>query len=250
MNRPRVNLCGVWIDNGSMQEAVENVDRLIRDKQRAYVVTPNVDHIVRLQWDKEFRRVYENAALVLADGAPLLWAARYLGTPLMEKISGSDLTPALCEMAAAQGHKIFFLGGREGTAQESKEVLEKRYPGIRIVGVYSPPMGFEKNETECQKILSMLRQTSPNILFVGLGTPKQENWICRNGEQLPVAVSIGIGATFEFMSNRVRRAPVWMQRWGLEWFWRLLMEPGRLWKRYLVDDPKFFWFVWKQKRSQ
>ncbi len=250
MNRERVNICGVWIDNCSMSEAVERVESFVSGREHAYVVTPNVDHIVRLQWDQDFRRIYEKASLVVADGTPVLWAARYLGTPLKEKVSGSDLVPEICAMAAQKQCTLFFLGGREGAATRTKAILEKKHPRIRIVGAYSPPMGFEKKEAECQKILEMLKQASPNILFVGLGAPKQEKWLYQNIDRLPPLVGIGIGVTFEFMSKMVWRAPVWMQRVGLEWFWRLINEPRRLWKRYLLDDPKFFWYVWKQKRNK
>lgn len=235
------------IDNLSMQEAIEAVVALTERRKHAYVVTPNVDHIVKLQSDVELRRVYEDAELVLADGMPLLWAARFLGTPLKERISGSDLFPKLCKLAAEKGYRLFFLGGRPGAALKAAEVLKNKYPNMQIVGVYFPPFGFENDKGENARVIKMIKDAKPDILFVGLGAPKQEKWIYRHKNEYQVPVSIGIGVSFEFVSGMVKRAPLWMQKAGLEWFWRIMMEPRRLWKRYLIDDTKFFWLVMKQK---
>lgn len=242
-----VNICGINIHNISLDYAIEAIDLLIRDKKEAYVVTPNIDHIVKLQRDKEFKAAYDGASLVLADGVPILWASTFLGNAIKEKISGSDLFPELCKIASEKGYKLFFLGGRPMAAGRAADVLRKRHPGINIVGEYCPPFGFENDERENGIIINMIRNADPDILFVGLGAPKQEKWIYKHRHEYRVPVSIGIGASFEFVSNMVRRAPEWMQRCGLEWLWRLMMEPGRLWKRYLVDDVQFFWLVLKQK---
>lgn len=240
-------ICNIGIHNISLNETIDLIDQFITKRQQAIVVTPNVDHIIKLQEDEEFKRIYKNASLVLADGMPLLWAAKFLGTPLKAKISGSDLFTRLCEHSADKGYSIFFLGGRPDSAVKAKERLEKKYPQIKIVGVYSPPYGFEKDGKENSKIVNLIRETNPDILFVGLGAPKQEKWIYQYHKELNVPLSIGIGASFEFVSGMIKRAPVWMQQVGLEWFWRLMMEPKRLWKRYLIHDTKFFWLVLKQK---
>ena len=245
-----INILGIEIDNISYGEALARICELIKTGEVVYVVAPNVDHVIKLQSDAEFRRIYENASLVLADGMPLLWAARFLGTPLKGKISGSDLFPELCAFAAEKGYKLFFLGGRPGAALKAAEVLRAKHPGIQIVGIYSPPFGFENDVAENRKIIQMIRDAKPDILFVGLGAPKQEKWIFSHYKELNVPISIGIGVSFEFVSGMVRRAPLWMQRIGLEWFWRLMMEPRRLWKRYLVDDMKFLYLVLKQKLGQ
>lgn len=242
-----ITICDVGIHNVTLKGAIDLIEQFIVKKKQAFIVTPNVDHIVKLQIDKKFKRIYKSASLVLADGMPLLLAARFLGTPLKEKISGSDLFPKLCEYSANKGYKLFFLGGRQGAVSIAKKALEDKYPQIKIVGVYSPPYGFEKDKKENGKIINMIKSTNPDILFVGLGAPKQEKWIYRHYKNLNVPVSIGIGVTFEFVAGMVKRAPVWMQKTSLEWFWRLMMEPRRLWKRYLVDDIKFFWLVFKQK---
>jgi exopolysaccharide biosynthesis WecB/TagA/CpsF family protein len=210
-------------------------------------VTPNVDHIIKLQKDEEFQQIYRDASLVLADGMPLLWAAKFLGTPLKEKISGSDLFPKLCTVAAEKGYKVFFLGGRQGAAQKAAEALKMKHNALQVVRCYSPAFGFENSENENKKIVGMIKEARPDILFVGLGAPKQEKWIYKYRNQYQVPVSIGIGVSFEFVAGMVKRAPFCMQKIGLEWFWRLMMEPKRLWKRYLVDDLKFFGLVFKQK---
>lgn len=243
----RVIICNIGIDNISMTETIDMIKNFIDHKKRTYIVTPNIDHIVKLQKDKEFLETYKSASLVVADGMPILWAAKFLGTPLKEKISGSDLFPKLCEMAAEKGYRLFFLGGRPEAALKASEVLKSKYSNIKIIGTYSPPLGFEKDKNEDDKIIKMIREAAPDILFVGLGAPKQEKWIYNHYKILNIPVSIGVGVVFEFMSGMVRRAPAWMQKMGFEWFWRLVMEPRRLWKRYLVDDVKFFWLVLKEK---
>ncbi len=212
-----------------------------------YVITPNVDHIVKLNKNPSYRKVYDEAALNLADGVPVMWAAKFLGTPLKDKISGSDLLPVMCKVAAEKGYRLFFMGGRVGAADQAAVEFCTRFPGLQIVGTYCPPFGFEKDDAENTKIVNMIRDAKPDILFVGLGAPKQENWILRFLHQYNVPISIGVGASFEFAAKMVKRAPVWMQKAGLEWFWRILMEPKRLWRRYFIEDMQFFPLLLKQK---
>ncbi len=250
MNNPRINICGIEINNISMQEAIESIERLIIERKRGFITTANLDHIAKLQKDAEFREIYKNATLVVADGMPLLWGAAFLGTPLKEKVSGSDIFPRLCAVAAEKGYKLFFLGGRPGAVLKASEVLKTKYPTIQFAGVYSPPYGFEQDEVKNRKIVEMIKDAKVDILFVGLGAPKQEKWIYRYKDEYQVPVSIGVGASFEFVSGIIKRAPRWMQKTGLEWCWRLLMEPKRLWKRYLIDDMKFFWLILKQKYAR
>ena len=246
-NMNKVNVCGVKIDNVSFQCVLDKIDIFIKEHKNVYIVTPNVDHIIKLQKDEEFQQVYRDASLVLADGMPLLWAAKFLGTPLKEKISGSDLFPKLCAVAAERGYKVFFLGGREQAAEKAAEALKIRHSGLKVAGYFFPPFEFEHNEAENELIVRMIKQARPDILFVGLGAPKQEKWIYQFKNQYQVPVSIGVGVSFEFVSGIVKRAPLWIQRLGFEWFWRLAMEPKRLWKRYLTEDMFFFWLILKQK---
>jgi N-acetylglucosaminyldiphosphoundecaprenol N-acetyl-beta-D-mannosaminyltransferase len=243
----KVTICGIQLTNLSFFDCIDRISHCTEKSTQTFIVTPNVDHIIKLQNDVEFREVYKHAELVLADGMPLLWAARFLGTPLKEKISGSDLFPRICELAAKKSYMLFFLGGRPGAADKAAQVMRERYPGIQITGTYCPPFGFENDSSENAKVINLIQQAKPDILFVGLGAPKQEKWIYRHRDQYQVPVSIGIGVTFEFTAGMVKRAPLWMQNAGLEWFWRLIMEPRRLWKRYLVDDMQFFWLLLKTK---
>ncbi|MCK4946993.1 MAG: WecB/TagA/CpsF family glycosyltransferase [Candidatus Aureabacteria bacterium] len=245
----RVNICGVGIDNVSMPKAIEAVEDCISNKKNCMVSFLNVDVLIKAQ-NEIFKIILTKSCLLLADGVPLLWAAKFLGTPLKEKISGSDLFPKLCEIAAEKGYKVFFLGGRAGAGLKTAEVLKNKHSKIQVAGVYSPPFGFEQDEVENKKIIRMIKEAKPDILFVGLGAPKQEKWIYKYKDEYQVPVSIGVGASFEFVSGFVKRAPVLMQKTGFEWFWRLMQEPKRLWKRYLVDDMKFFWLVLKQKYNK
>ncbi|MCK9276029.1 MAG: WecB/TagA/CpsF family glycosyltransferase [Syntrophales bacterium] len=246
----RIEICGMLIDNVSMSETVNRIKSFIRKKEPRMVITPNVDHVMKFQRNEAFRDVYRQAALVLADGMPLLWAARYLKTPLKEKVSGSDLFPLLCRVSAEKGYKVFFMGGRAGAADKAAELLSSRYPGLQIAGICCPPMGFEHDEEENRHVIECIKKARPDIVFVGLGAPKQEFWIHRYKKEYGAPVSIGIGVSFEFTAGMVKRAPVWMQHAGLEWSWRILMEPKRMWRRYLLEDTGFFLLIYKQKTKR
>lgn len=235
------------IDNLTMSEALEAIDKLILENRNAFVVTPNVDHIVQLEKGGELCEVYKNANLILADGKPLIWISKWYGTPIKEKISGSDLFPLLCEHAAKRNYRIFFLGAAKGVAAKAAENLSKRYPGLQIVGTYSPPMGFEKNTSELLNIEKKIKRAAPHILIVGLGCPKQELFIFHNRERLNVPISLGLGASLDFEAGNIRRAPKWMSDYGFEWLFRIFQDPKRLIKRYLFDDCKIFYMIFKYK---
>ena len=243
----RIKFMNTEIDNLTMQEALEAIDKLIREAKSAYVVTPNVDHIVQLETNKELQDVYANASLILTDGKPLLWIAKWYGTPIKEKISGSDLFPLLCEMAAKKGYKMFFLGAAEGIAVKAAENLTRRYPGLNVTGTYSPPYGFEKNQKELDKIKSIIKKVKPDILIVGLGCPKQETFMYYHCKELEVPISLGLGASFDFEAGNIKRAPRWMADHGLEWLFRITQDPKRMAKRYLVDDHRIFSLALKYK---
>lgn len=249
----RVLLYGITIDNLTPAEAVEEVRRLLDyGKGQHYVVTPNVDHVVRLEHDPAFRKAYASAALVLPDGMPLVWASRLLGRPLRGRVTGADLLPQVCQMAAASGKSIFLLGGREGVAEGAARNLQARFPGLRIAGFYSPPMGFERDAAENRRIVERVNRARPDILAIGLGAPKQELWISEHRRSLDFGVALCVGAALDFAAGTLARAPRWMREAGLEWLWRLAREPRRLWKRYLVDDVAFGRIVaqqWLKRRS-
>lgn len=243
----RIKFLNTEIDNITMEEAIKEIEHLILGKNPSYVVTPNVDHIVKLERDEEFKEVYKHADLILADGMPLIWISRMKLTPIKEKVSGSDLFPKVCKLAAKKGYKIFLLGAADGVAAKAAENLKKKYTELNIVGTYSPSYGFEKNKEEVKKIIELIRKTKPDILAVGLGAPKQEKFIYKFKDRLNVPVSLAIGASIDFEAGNIHRAPKFMQDSGLEWFYRLCKEPRRMFKRYLVDDLKIIKLIIKYK---
>ncbi|MDZ7363220.1 MAG: WecB/TagA/CpsF family glycosyltransferase [candidate division KSB1 bacterium] len=242
----RVKILGVNVDRVSLTDTVARVEKFIVERKPRLVITPNVDHLIKARKDKEFKRIYEEADLSVPDGVPLLWAAKFLGTPLVERVNGTDLFEALCARAAQRGYRVFFLGAAPGVAAAAAEKLKQRHPALQVAGTYSPPFDFFNSFMENKKIEAMIREARPDILFVGLGAPKQEKWIHRHKHKLHVPVSIGIGASFEYVAGFTARAPRWMQRAGLEWLYRIVENPGRYWKRYLVDDAVFFPLVFAQ----
>jgi len=244
----RIKFMNTEIDNYSMEETLERIDEIISENKNAYVVTPNVDHIVRLEKDEVFREVYRNADLILADGKPLIWISKLYKTPIKEKVSGSDLFPLLCERAAKKEYTMFFLGAAEGVAQKAADNLKAKYPGLSVVGTYSPPIGFEKDKDEMKKIITMVREASPHILIIGLGCPKQEKFIYQYRNELKVPISLCLGASIDFEAGNVKRAPKWMSNAGLEWFYRLCKEPRRMFKRYIVDDLKILGLYFKYRK--
>lgn len=246
----RMDFLNTQVDNLTMEEALLEVDRLIAENRTAYVVTPNVDHIVVMEKDEEFSQLYREADLILTDGKPLIWISKLSGTPIKEKISGSDFFPRMCELAVQKGYSIFILGAAEGVAAKAAENLQNKYPGLQIAGTYSPPVGFEKHEMELQKIAEMIHAAKPTILAVSLGSPKGEKFLYRHKDEYGVPLGISIGATIDFEAGNVKRAPKWMSDHGLEWLYRLLKEPKRLAKRYFVDALAIAPIVWKYRKRK
>lgn len=244
----KVNICGIEIDKYDFNQVVERITiHALSKGAPGYVVTPNAQHILTLQKDAFFREIYNKAFLVVPDGVSLLWSAKYLKTPLNGRVNGTDLFEKLCAVAQQRGLKVFLLGGRPGAADQASQTLQQRHPGLDIVGTYCPPYGFESQPEELERINQQIKAAAPDILFVGLGAPKQEYWIYNNYQKIGVPISVGIGVSFELVANMVQRAPRWMQKWGLEWLFRLIVEPGRLWKRYIVGNPQFIWLILMQR---
>lgn len=243
----RIKFMNIEIDNLTMDETLNRIDELIQEDKNAYVVTPNVDHLVQLEHGGKLNEVYKHANLILTDGKPLIWIAKWYGRPIKEKISGSDLFPRLCDLAVRKGYKMFFLGAAEGVAKKAAENLKIKFPGLQVVGTYSPSFGFESNIEELEKIKTMIRKAVPHILIVGLGCPKQELFIFDHKDELGVPVSLGLGASLDFEAGNIRRAPKWMADHGLEWLFRITQDPKRMIKRYLVDDTKIVKLIIKYK---
>ena len=193
---------------------------------------------MKIEEDPYLKKIVDTADMVLVDGKPLIWISKLHKREVKAKISGSDLVPLLCKTAADKGYTMFIIGGKDGIAEQAKLRLEKQLPGIKIVGTYAPPMGFEKDETELDKINRMISEVHPDLLIACFGCPKQEKWIYENIEKYDAKVSICAGATVDFLAGNVKRAPKWMSDHGLEWFYRFLQEPKRMFKRYFVDDVK------------
>ena len=246
----RMKFMNTEVDNLTMEEALGRIDELIRKDRNAYVVTPNVDHLVQLERGGELNEVYRHADLILTDGKPLIWISKWYKTPIKEKISGSDLFPRLCEMAAEKGYKMYFLGAAEGVAAKAAENLMKRFKGLEVVGTYSPPFGFEKDKAEMAKIKKQIKEVSPHILIVGLGCPKQELFILHHKDELGVPISLGLGSSLDFEGGNIKRAPKWRANHGLEWMFRITQDPKRMAKRYLVDDRKILGLAIKYRKKK
>lgn len=244
-----IRIGGVPIHNVTLDETLEVIEARIRARRPGFMLTPNVDHVCLCQKDPEFLAAYEAGFLSVADGMPLLWAARLLGTPLKQKISGSDLIYWLSAFAAERGHSVFFFGAAPGVAEETARRLRDRYPGLRVAGAYCPPMGFDKDPERNEEAMAVIRAAAPDICLLAVGSPRQERWIYRHHEQTGAIAHVGVGASFDFVTGVQKRAPVWMQYAGLEWLWRLAHDPARLAKRYLVDDLAFLSIVWKDWRA-
>ncbi len=229
-------LLNTYVNNVSMEEAVRSIEDMIENRHKSYIVAVNVDVAVKIEKDKYLKKIVDSADMVFVDGKPLIWISQWHGYPVKEKISGSDLVPVLCRKASQKGYSIFIIGGKDGVAEKAKENLEKEYPGIKIVGTYAPPFGFEKDPCELDRINRLISEVKPDLLIACLGCPKQEKWVYENCQKYGAAVSVCAGATVDFLAGRVKRAPGWMSRHGLEWLYRFFKEPKRLFKRYFIDD--------------
>jgi N-acetylglucosaminyldiphosphoundecaprenol N-acetyl-beta-D-mannosaminyltransferase len=245
-----LTLFNMPMNNVNLQETLDAIGRHIDAGEQGYVVTPNVDHAVEFDENPDFRAAYQSAALVLADGMPIIWAGKLFGKPLKAKISGSDLIYWLSEYAAQKGYSIFLLGAREGVADQAAKKLVEKYPGLKIAGTHSPPLGFEKSEETNRKVINLVRDSGADICFVALGAPKQDLWSWRYHKEAGAKLFLGVGASFDFVAGTIQRAPVWMQRTGLEWTWRIMQEPRRMAHRYLIRDAKFLLLLFREWRSE
>jgi N-acetylglucosaminyldiphosphoundecaprenol N-acetyl-beta-D-mannosaminyltransferase len=235
----RVTIGTLPVDPVTRLRALEIVEELVRGGRGGVVFTPNVDHVVIADKDARFRDAYSRVSLSLADGVPLLWAARLMGKPLPEKVSGSDFVPLLLERAADRGWRVYFLGGAPGVAALARDRLLEQMPRLKVVGVDAPHIDPGDPPELRASIVERIRAATPDIVLVALGAPKQEVWIDEVRDLLGPAVLLGVGASLDFVAGTVLRAPRWMSNAGLEWLFRVSREPRRLWRRYVVRDPKF-----------
>lgn len=240
-------LLNTYVSNLTMNEAISDIEELVENKKKSYIVAINVDVVMKIEKDNYLKQITDEAEMVLVDGQPLVWVSKLHKKPVKAKISGSDLVPLLCEKAADKGYTVYILGGKEGIAEKAKKRLEKKHPNIKIVGTYAPPMGFEKSEEEIKKVNNKISEAHPDILIVCFGCPKQEKFIYENYQKYEATVSVCAGATVDFLAGNIKRAPKWMSKCGLEWLYRFFKEPKRLFKRYFVDDVRIVKLIWKYR---
>ena len=246
--RRQLRVGRVWIDSLTFDQALDAIEALVSAKEGGMVFTPNVDHVVQVEHNASFREAYQEVSLSLVDGQPLLWASRLLGSPLPEKISGSDLMLPLVRRAAQRKWRVYLLGGGPGVAELAARELEKQFD-IDIVGIDAPFVTPAGEPVEGPAVIERIQRAAPHVLFAAFGAPKQELFLHRSRAAIRPAVGIGVGAGFDFIAGKLRRAPRWISKSGLEWLFRLVQEPRRLARRYLVDDPEFLAILYRTLRE-
>lgn len=239
---PHVDVLGVPVSAITMSHAVETIRRWIADRTPHYVCVTGVHGVMESVRDESLRAIHEGAGLVTPDGMPLVWLAHHAGFPRVERVYGPDLMLAVCEASTRHGWRHFFYGGGSGVADQLTSRLRSRFAALDVVGVYSPPFRPMTPE-EDDELVHRINATRPDIVWVGLSTPKQERWMAAHVGRLSAPVLVGVGAAFDFHAGLKRQAPRWMQRSGLEWSFRLITEPRRLGPRYLVNNPLFIWRI-------
>lgn len=247
MSDESVNILDVEVSRYDLRETMDLFTDAIEGKRKLRVSVTPVNCILWAYRDERLRQIYNSADLTTADGVPLLWASRFLGSPIRGRVTGLDLLPEFSKIAAEKGFRFFFLGAAEGVAVKLANHLKEINPGLKIAGTYSPPFADRFSDEENEKMITMINESKADILWVSLTAPKQDFWIAEHFDRLHVSVSIGVGAAFDVVAGNMKRSPKWMQNAGLEWFYRLLQEPGRLSKRYLVEAPLFLPLLLKQK---
>lgn len=247
--RRRVRIGHALIDDLTLPEALEAIVALVERRQGGAVFTPNVDHVVLLDEDARLRDAYASASLSLPDGQFVIWASRLLGTGLRAKVSGSDLIGPLLKLGAEKRWRVYLLGGREGTALRAAERLRREAPGVVVVGIDPRRIDLDPLDASHGDLVASLGEARPDLVLVALGCPKQEIVIHRIADAVRPAVCVGVGAGLDFFAGAVPRAPRWISGAGLEWLYRLAREPRRLWRRYLVRDPKFLFVLLRELRS-
>ena len=240
MSRPaRVNVLGVGVSLVNMGRALDEIGRRVQDRDRTYVCVCSVHGVMECQRSGELRRIFNSAGMVTPDGMPLVWLARGRD-PQVTRVYGPDLMLAEFKRSMAAGHRHFLYGGGPGVSARLATSMRERFPGLDVAGTMEPPFA-PLDQLASPETAAAINATHPDIVWVGISSPKQERWMAKMRPLLEAPVLIGVGAAFDFHSGMVRQAPRWMQRSGLEWLFRLITEPRRLWRRYLVNNP---WFVW------
>jgi N-acetylglucosaminyldiphosphoundecaprenol N-acetyl-beta-D-mannosaminyltransferase len=239
----RITLMGCRIDNLSMEETLRKVAGFIRSGRPHQHVVVNVDKLVKASRDPELRRIINSCALVNVDGVPVLWAARLLGKPLKERVAGVDLFEALMRRAGEKGWRVFLLGAREEVVRAVADTYRRKYPRLVLAGWRN---GYWQGAAEEAEVVETIRASQADLLFVAISSPKKEQFLGRYQAEMRIPFAMGVGGSFDVAIGRVRRAPLWMQKAGLEWFYRFLQEPRRMFHRYFIEDMAFIWLVIKE----
>lgn len=242
----RLQLGKVPVDVVSFSQALSAIEALVEAKRGGYVFTPNIDHVVTAEDNPEFAQAYANASLSLADGMPIVWGSRLMGTPLPERVAGSDLVGPLLELAGQRKWRVAFFGGGPGVADKAAAVARDKW-NTQVISTDAPMVSLA-NTAQINAIATALAEQKPDLILMALGAPKQELLIAAIAERVKPAVLLGIGASLDFIAGTVKRAPALMRKTGLEWLYRLSQEPRRLWRRYLINDPKFLVILLKSLR--
>ena len=238
----RMNILGVGISTINMNDAVGLSDALIRSGNKSYICVTDVHTVIEAQSDAALRSTLNRSFLTTPDGVPLVWIGRMLGHRRLRRVYGPDFLIEMCKVSAQRKYRHFFFGGKPGVAQSLAAKLTERFPGLEIVGTYTPPFRPLTRDEE-QELEQMVEEAQPDILWVGLGSPKQEKFMAQFCGKLDVKLMVGVGAAFDIHSGAVKEAPQWLKNMGLQWLHRLVLEPRRLWRRYSICIPSFIWGI-------
>lgn len=241
---PRVDVLGVHVTAGDLDRDITEIGRWIATGDHRYVCVTGVHGVIESQADPELLAIHNASGLTTTDGMPLVWCCKRAGFPDTQRVYGPDLLPATIEAGIRHGWRHYFYGGAEGVPEQLAENLQRRFPGMKVVGTMSPPFRALTAE-EDDEIVAEINSVDPDIVWVGLSTPKQERWMASHVDRLSANALIGVGAAFDFHAGTVRQAPRWIQRSGLEWAFRLAIEPRRLWRRYVRIVPTFLWRIFR-----
>lgn len=242
----RVNILGTEVSRYNLSETMELMSEAIQNREKLRIAVTPVNCILWARKNPKLRNIYNSAQIVTADGVPVVWASKLLKKPIRGRVTGLDLLPEFAEVAAQKNYSFFFLGAAEGVGDSLAAELQEKHPGLRIAGTYSPPFAVRFSEDENRKMIEKVNRSKTDVLWVSLTAPKQDYWIANHFDKLNVSVAIGVGAAFDVVSGKIKRSPVWMQKWGLEWLYRLIREPRRLSRRYLLEAPVFLPLIMKQ----
>jgi N-acetylglucosaminyldiphosphoundecaprenol N-acetyl-beta-D-mannosaminyltransferase len=236
----RVEILGIQFDNLTQRETLKRIGLMVRSGQPHQIVTPAIEQLITARRSPDYNRMLQEADLVVPDGMPVIFASRWHKTPLQERITGVDLVPEICRLAAEEGFRVFFFGAMEGIAQETADLMRQRFPKLQIAGVYSPPYKFEEQVHEEHKAIQLIQEAKPDVLLVAISSPRAELWIHRRKQEIHVPVMIGIGGSFNFLTGREKRAPQWIQNIGMEGIYRFLLRPREIGRRIIINAPYFF----------